>query len=627
MEAQSVVWGLDIGHTSLKAVKLQRAGDGVTVLGYAIEPIAVGDNIDRDESVVQALQNMVTREGMRGAPVVASLSGRQIFSRTIEVPVLNPKRIHQMVELEARQQIPGNFDDVRWSYHMSPSADGSSNDVALFAARKELVDDLTDKCRRAGLELIGISVTSLAVYNFIAFDQEFEDDESVVVLDVGAESTALVVYQGESLWMRTLGTAGNDITRAFMKKFRVSYEEAENLKCQVADSRQSDRILKVIEPSLAELVSDVQRSLGFYKGQNKDANFQAVVVSGNTFRLPGLAQFMADRLGYGIIELVDLEHIKVAGGLDRDHFLDDLQSLGVAMGLGIQGLGLANANVNLLPSSELLQSMLRQKRWAAVVALVALFVTWIACYMIDLQRLKTNHQIISRIDKRIAAADELQSDARQSLEAIKPLATRISQFDTYQAHVGYLHGIEEQVLEVVQDLALDQNFVRGDVDRDPLDGGDPVPQTLYLESLQIPDLPVGGDVLPFDQHLRAKRGEAGTVTLVVVVPAYADSTRVSNELQARLESLKLLDTAYRALYPTRVRDDGVPAAEQRPAYFRNVTQRGSRPEPFSWVFRDPYYRDPETLLLRPRTETIRQQATEVTLVCELAALDTGAAGG
>ena len=264
-------------------------------------------------------------------------------------------------ELEARQQIPGDFDDVRWGYHMSPGLDGVSNDIALFAVRKEIIEDLIVKCKQAGLTLSGVSVSALAAYNFVQFDQEFSSDETVIVLDVGAENTDLVVYQGETLWMRTLSVAGNDITRNFQKKLKVSFEEAEQLKCAAGDAKQADRIIKVVESSLSELTSDVQRSLGFYKSKNTEANFECIVVSGNTFRLPGLTQFIADRLGYGIIELIELEQIDINEGLDRAHFLDDLQSLGVAMGLGLQGIGLGKADVNLLPSDLRLQAVLRQK--------------------------------------------------------------------------------------------------------------------------------------------------------------------------------------------------------------------------------------------------------------------------
>src|SRR4051812_37563692 len=102
MEKYPIVWGLDIGHSSIKAAKIARNGNTVSVMGYAIEPITVSEEGDRDEAVVKALQQLAQHEEFGGIPVVASLSGRQIFSRTINIPVLNPKKVDKMVELEAR---------------------------------------------------------------------------------------------------------------------------------------------------------------------------------------------------------------------------------------------------------------------------------------------------------------------------------------------------------------------------------------------------------------------------------------------------------------------------------------------------------------------------------------------
>ena len=226
---------------------------------------------------------------MRNLPVVLALSGSESFTKTINIPVLSEKQknLRRMIELEAKQAIPETLRNStgattcrrllmapRWTW--------------LCLRRRELIHNLVAMGRRLGMEIAGISLSSLAIYNFVKFDQDFEDDETVAVLDVGAENTELLVYQGDSLWMRSLNVSGNEITRAFQKKFRVSLEEAEQLKTQVADSRQADKIIKVIESNLMELVTDVQRSLGFYKTQNREAQFETVVVAGNTFRLPGL---------------------------------------------------------------------------------------------------------------------------------------------------------------------------------------------------------------------------------------------------------------------------------------------------------------------------------------------------
>ena len=588
MESASVVWGLDIGHTSIKAVKLERsAKGGVVVLGYCIEPIHAGDE-DRDEAVVTALRSLAQREEFRTVPVVVSLSGRQIFARTINIPVINKNKVAKMVELEARQQIPGNFDEVRWGYHLSPGLDGASNDVALFAAREEIVDNLIGICKRSGINLVGISVSSLAVYNFVQFDQDFRDEDSVIVLDVGAENTDLVVYQGDTLWMRSLGVSGNDITRTFMKKFRVSFEEAENLKCQVGDSRQAERILKVVESSLTELISEVQRSLGFYKSQNSDASFENVVVSGNTFRLPNLAQFMADRLGYAIITLIELEHIEVAGGLDRDHFLDDLQSLGVAMGLGLQGLGEARANVNLLPSSLKLQGILAQKRWAAIALLIIIPVAFAATYLIRQARLDEAALMTQTMEAQVEAQERSSKKAKEVSEQIPALAPRVKKYEDYGEHVGLMGAIESGVFNAVAEIAADDELLGPDAlveDPDLKGGQTPMPQACYLERLHVPAMDFNDRQRSPFQQLGASRA----IEVHIRVPAFADRNAVLQRFPERLRQVRQTATMWKALHPA-ASDAEVPA-DGLPPLFSQVESVGDEDYTEQWIYYDPTHRD------------------------------------
>jgi len=489
MEKYQIVWGLDIGHSSIKAVKVSRNANGVTVLGYAFEPINVTEDGDRDEAVVKALQLLAQHEDFGAIPVVASLSGRQIFSRTINIPVLNPKRVHMMVELEARQQIPGNFDEVEWGYHMSPAPDGASNDVALFAAKRELTDELVSKCKRAGINLVGVSVSSLALYNFVRFDQEFGDNETVIILDVGAENTDLVLYQGETLWMRTLALSGNDITRVFMKKFRVSFEEAETLKRQIGDSRQAEKILKVLEGTLNELTSEVQRSLGFYKSQNPGANLENIVISGNTFRLPNLPEYLAERLRYTVNILEDLDKIDVASGLERENFLRDLQSLGVAIGLALQGVGLAKANVNLLSTTERMERVLKSKRWAAALLVLLLGVAFTVNYMVVSGVMKENMDMSQVILTKYEKNEELVKASRKVLEEVAPMAATLKGFNNF-GRKGATHAAYQGVLDTLQGFINSHEQINKG-EKSPEEGGPPAMQALYVDSIEI--LPFGYD--------------------------------------------------------------------------------------------------------------------------------------
>lgn len=571
MEKHPVAWGLDIGHSSIKAVKLVRTGDDVAVVGYAIEPIVTGENEDREAAVLKALQHLATREQFGPTPVVAALSGRAIFSRTINIPVIAPKKIARMVELEARQQIPGNFAEVEWGYHLSPAADGASNDVAIFAARKELIAELVAKSKKIGLNLVGVTVSSLALYNFVRYDQEFASDETVAILDVGAENTDLVLYQGDTLWMRTLTVSGNDITKAFMKKFRVSFEEAETLKRQIAESRQADKIFKVIEGSLNELVSEVQRSLGFYKQQNASAKIENVVISGNTFRLPNLPQYLADRLRYAIISLEDLDRIKVAPGLDREHLLTDLQSLGVAVGLALQGTGMAKANVNLMTTQDRLERILRTKRWAAAVILAMLLFTFVVRYAVFSVAVSSNLVLIGETRGAVKENDGHEKEARAALEKIGPVASQLGSFDAFGRHKGLNVAVQGSVIQAVSNaIAQAAQEEQGPVHyTQPAEVAlpDDMLQRFYLGKIELPPFAYRAD--PF----RPLAQERKVVIEIHIVTQDRDAT-----LQL---SQKLLDQLKEIPVPAYLKE-----LHGGKLLFSDVQNRGNRAAEDSFWYKD-----------------------------------------
>jgi type IV pilus assembly protein PilM len=600
MEKNPVAWGLDIGHSSIKAVKLARIGKDVTVLGYAIEPITQGEGTDRDEAVVKALEALSTREEFGTAPVVAALSGRQIFSRTINIPIINAKKVDRMVELEARQQIPGNFDDIEWSYHLSPAADGTSNDVAIFAARKELIGELVAKSKKVGLNLVAVSVSSLALYNFIRYDQEFPLDETVIILDVGAENTDLVLYQGDTLWMRTLAVSGNDITKAFMKKFRVSFEEAETLKRQIGESRQADKIFKVIESSMNELNSEVTRSLGFYKQSNPGAKLESLVISGNTFKLPNLPQYLADRLRFAVIMLEDLDRIKLADGMDRAHFLTDLQSLGVAMGLALQGTGVAKAQVNLMPTEARIERLLKTKRWAAVALLGMILLTIVVHNVVFDAVASENAALVKDIRAAYKDNDAKETEAREALKRIEPVARKLSTFDSYGRHKGVNHAVIDGVVHALSEAIAGYGPVKWQVPPE-LKGedGPSLMQRIYIGRIEVPPFEFGAD--PF----RPLAEERRVVVEVHIVREDRDETlQISKELEDRLKAI-----------PVPAGLKGLHGGE---ALFADVQNRGSRAAENSFWYKNDRYTDAKGDV-RPFEKEVRYKVAIATFDCTLAA--------
>jgi type IV pilus assembly protein PilM len=603
METHQVAWGLDIGHASIKAIKLARSGTGVAVLGYAVEPVHVAEDGDRDAAVLAALGNIAQGEDFGATPVFCALSGRQVYTKTVNIPVINPKKMDKMVELEARQQIPGNFDEIEWGYHPSPAADGQSIDAALFAVKRDVIENLIARCKSVGINLAGISVPSLALYNFVRYDQDFPADEAVLILDVGAENTDLVCYKGDQLWMRNLSVSGNDITQAFAKKFRVSVEEAERLKRQVTDSRQADRIIKVIEGGLGDLVSEVNRSIGFYRNQNADAKLDNLVISGNTFRLPGLPEYLADKLRLTVNILEDLDKIDVAPGLDRSNFMNDLQSLGVALGLALQATGAARANVNLMPNQVQAERLLKTKRWAAVAAIAIVGASlWLDYNMVDEIR-TTNLSLAERVEGYATANQKRSAESDSALRTVQEVAPALQKFDALGAGQGLVNAALEGTITAIQELATTPSLTPP-VPEDATGQAPPL-AGVYLRSIELAASPRNAPFQPLAP------GENRIVTVLVDIPASPHQAEIRSRLLRRLGEIAV--PAYLPLLGPAASDDK--AAPRR--LFSDVQATSDEKGSLFWSFINPSNLDDQGNLKPLKTEH-KIEVSTTTFVCTLA---------
>ncbi|MBM4083004.1 MAG: hypothetical protein FJ278_25070, partial [Planctomycetes bacterium] len=240
-----------------------------------------------------------------------------------------------------------------------------------FAIKKDIIEDFLTNLQPIKFNLYGIQISLLALYNFFSFDQRPE--RSTVVVDVGAENTSLLVIDRERFWIRNLPVAGNDLTKAIQNKFNVSFEEAEHVKRKAAQSKHAKQVFEVLQTVLRDLVSEIQRSIGYYKSLAKDVKFEDLVVMGNAFKLPGMEKFLADNLQYKVKALSELRNTTLADSLDADAFNENILTFGIALGLGVQGLGLSHITIDVLPSSYAQEREIGKKKPIAIATAALLF--------------------------------------------------------------------------------------------------------------------------------------------------------------------------------------------------------------------------------------------------------------
>src|SRR5437868_6945062 len=297
MATPRFAWGIDIGNRALKAVRLVREAEGLRVDDFDViehETVLSESGDNRETLIQQSLTNFVQRHATKGGEVAIGVSGQSSFARFIKLPPVEKSKIPEIVRFEAIQQIPFPLDDVEWSYQLFQQPDSPDVEVGIFAMRKDLVNRQLQFFTDATLDVGLIQMSPLAVYNAMYHDQRVKG--TTMIIDLGAENTDLIIAEGESIWLRSIPIGGNNFTEALVKQYKLKFEKAEEMKRNAATSKYGRQILQAMRPIFADLVSEIQRSIGFYASVHRDSRISRVIALGGTFRLPGLQKYLQQNL-------------------------------------------------------------------------------------------------------------------------------------------------------------------------------------------------------------------------------------------------------------------------------------------------------------------------------------------
>ncbi|MBX9736813.1 MAG: type IV pilus assembly protein PilM [Phycisphaerales bacterium] len=374
--AINACWGIEVGAGAVKGVKLVRDGDGVKVADFVIIPhkrvLSTPETQERDAKVV-AIGQLLGQANLEKAGLAISIPGHSAFAKFAKLPPADPKSIPALVKFEAAQQIPFPIEEVEWDFQTFASNDNPEVEVGIFAITREKVADHLSYWTDLSRTPQTLTLSPLAAYNAIAYDQVFTvQTPGTVILDIGTISTDLIVADAGRLWIRTFPIGGHQFTEALVTAFNLSYVKAEKLKREAESSQHARHILQAMRPVFADLAQDVQRSMNYYQSLHPETKLTKVVGLGATFALPGLRKFLSQQLGMEVTRLEGYTRCKMDGDRDKD-FQENAPMLATATGLALQGLDMQTVTANLMPLSVVREGLWQTKtRWFVAAAALAL---------------------------------------------------------------------------------------------------------------------------------------------------------------------------------------------------------------------------------------------------------------
>ena len=253
-------------------------------------------------------------------------------------------------------------------------------EVGIFAMRRELVNEQIKFFTDAKLNVQVVQMSPLAVYNAMYYDNRVKG--TTMIVDLGAENTDLIIADGRGRLAAVDSDRREQLHRgADQVASRSTFDKAEELKRNASDQQvQQARSSRPCGRSSADLVSEIQRSMGFYSARpTRTAGYQPGHRVGKHVPPARAAErYLQQNLSLEVKALTSavdagvMEDPKAGGRCSSENLL----SAAGAYGLALQVMGQGKISSNLLPAAIRKEKMWKEKtKWFGAAAAMVLLGT------------------------------------------------------------------------------------------------------------------------------------------------------------------------------------------------------------------------------------------------------------
>jgi type IV pilus assembly protein PilM len=295
--------GLDISDFSIEALQLKSTFGKITLEAFNrvfIEKgiIEDGEILSKSrlaEKIEELLEGAQFKKS-KTTEVILSLPESRAFLHVFELPVnISVKELPGALESEVAKTIPI---DVSKSYSdFRVVSKGIGNQEVLYvAAHKNIVDDYLEVMEKVGLNPVALDMESASIVR--TFKNEMSQEGAVLILDIGARTTILTVFdEGTIRVSSTIKKAGDFFTKSISEKLNISMQEAEKLKriYGMDETKEGGRLVFVMQEALRDIVDKTKKIVDFYENKSK-RKVKKVLLMGGSSLMRGLTSYLESNL-------------------------------------------------------------------------------------------------------------------------------------------------------------------------------------------------------------------------------------------------------------------------------------------------------------------------------------------
>ncbi len=423
--------------------------------------------------VAQSLGAAAARRKLSG-PSALAVPGHLALTKFVKTPSIAKEKRGKIIAFEASENIPYPLEEVVWDYAVVWD-DSFDLEVMLAAVKFDSMQALCTAADNAGFPIERAIPAGLALRHAFRYSHP-ELHDSVVVANIGARSTNLLLLENGRFYLRTLPLAGNTVTHGISEELRIDFAQAEILKVQVlsgasdlpANSPSRLAVQRAAVNFSTRLQLEVTRSTINHRRQSGGGIPVGLYLTGGGSQIPGLTGVLAEKLKIPVepfnpLRQVDLSaDARAAGAESAQAALSDL--VGLATRLVVKD----EPDASLLPPAitEAINFRKRQPAFIAAAVVGALALLPPIIYLHSVASATLQH--VALIDDQLMPLRSLEhrnaGNLSQIAEAKKQIAALRGGYDTKANWVNFFGDLQKRLVDV-EDVWLDRlQVVRPDID-------------------------------------------------------------------------------------------------------------------------------------------------------------------
>ncbi|MFN7140175.1 MAG: type IV pilus assembly protein PilM [Limisphaerales bacterium] len=375
---------IDFGAGTLKLAEFEvNETGGLKLVQYGTKALGSegAQESSREQAISRGLQELLSRLGGRTKATNVCAPGFHVFSKFVKLPPVDTGKVGQIIEYEARQNVPFPLEEVVWDYQIVGTTASGELEVLLVAIKTDVVDGLFRVGESAGLRLQLVDVSSAALCNAFRYNYgDLEGEGCSMLLDIGAKTSNLLFFEKGKFYARSINIGANAITQDFANESKLKFDEAEAIKLEKGfvslggayeepEDPQAAAISKIARQVMTRLHLQVNQTIQFYRGQQGGSAPQRLFLAGGASVMAYTAQFFAEKLNIPVDYFNPFRNVQIDPAVNVEELARVAHSYGEVVGLGLRNLAHCPVELNLMPDTSIQRQEFQQKKPILIAAM------------------------------------------------------------------------------------------------------------------------------------------------------------------------------------------------------------------------------------------------------------------